>query len=241
MLKTPREFSFFHQENPQEKPQVAISACLNGEAVRYDGTDKKLETTSTILSNSLTLLAICPEVGAGMTTPRPPIQLVRSDDTIEAIGRDDKSLNPTPQLEQFRRDSMAKLSPTLCGYIFKSRSPSCGVDSTPVFDSAGNELGVGSGLQAAYVQQTMPWLPLRQEDQLATMEQCQQFIFECCLLQDLRLGCEQQGLTAVNRHYAPIIASLPNQQQAALEVSVRTGDQEKFWEVLLRAIPAHSP
>ncbi len=236
MLKTPDEFSFFIKENPPEKPQVAISACLNGEAVRYDGTSKRLATTSTLLSNALTLLPICPEVGAGMTTPRPPIQLVRTGDQIEAVGRDDKNLNPTPQLEQFRQQSIDRLAPSLCGYIFKARSPSCGINSTPIFNSEGEDIGVGSGLQAAYVQQTLPWLPIQEEQDLATEQQCQQFIFQCQVLRDLRLGCQQQGLAAVHKHYVTIINVLPNQQQAALEASMKAGTQERYWEILLRAL-----
>ncbi|ARN74140.1 DUF523 domain-containing protein [Oceanicoccus sagamiensis] len=241
MPKNVIDFLFFNHKKPAEKPQVAISACLNGEAVRYDGSSKELETTSSILAKALTLLPICPEVGAGMSTPRPPIQLLQSGDQISAIGRDDKSLDPTAALKQFRQQSIDPLSTSLCGYIFKSRSPSCGVNSTPLFHANNQQIGLGSGLQAAYVQQTMPWLPLREEQQLATEEQCEAFIFQCRLLQDLRLGCQQQGLTSVNKHYAALIRSLPNQQQAALEASVRTGDQEKYWGILLRAIPAHSP
>ncbi len=235
MLKIPDGFSFFN-EQPAEKPQVAISACLNGEAVRYDGTSKKLETTSSILSKALTLLPICPEVGAGMTTPRPPIQLVQGEHQIEAIGRDDKSLNPTAQLEQFRQSSIDKLSTTLCGYIFKSRSPSCGIGSTPIFSADGQQLDLGSGLQAAYVQQQLPWLPICEEQDLTTEQQCEDFIFHCLLLMDLRTGCEQQGLKAVHRHYLSIINRLPNQQQAALEASLQTQDKERYWEVLLRAL-----
>ena len=230
-------FSFFIIENPPTKPQVAISACLNGQAVRYDGTSKKLQTTSTFLSNALTLLPICPEVGAGMPTPRPPIQLVDNGDRIATIGRDDKTLNPTEALLHFRQKSIDSLGSSLCGYIFKSRSPSCGVNSTPVFNTAGESIGVSSGLQAAYVQQTMPWLPIREEQQLASEKQCEQFIFQCRLLQDLYLGCQQQGLAAVDRHYSGVINTLPNQSQAALEQSLRTGNKGKYWEELLRALP----
>ena len=112
MPKTCNDFNFFLPSSREEKPTVAISACLNGEAVRYDGSSKRLETTSTILSNSLTLIPICPEVGAGMSVPRPPIQLVNIDGRIEAIGRHDKTLNMTRALHQYRQQSLQALTLT---------------------------------------------------------------------------------------------------------------------------------
>jgi len=229
-------FSFFMIDNASVKPQVAISACLNGRAVRYDGSSKTLATTTTFLSKALDLLPICPEVGAGMSTPRPPIQLVDNNGQIAAIGRDDKTLNPTAALLRFRQQSIDPLGLSLCGYIFKSRSPSCGVNSTPIFASTGEAIGFGSGLQAAYVQQTLPWLPIREEQQLASEEQCEQFIFQCRLLQDLYLGCQQHGLAAVDRHYSEVINSLPKPSQTALKQSLQTGQKEKYWQELLRAL-----
>ena len=230
------EFSFFVIENSPVKPQVAISACLNGQAVRYDGTSKQLQTVTEFLSQALTLLPICPEVGAGMPTPRPPIQLVDHGDQIAAIGRVDQRLNPTAALLQFRQASIDPLGLSLCGYIFKNRSPSCGVNSTPIFNTGGKQIAIGSGLQAAYVQQTMPWLPIREEQQLASEKQCEQFIFQCHLLQDLYLGCQQQGLAAVDRHYCEVINTLPKPSQAALKQSLLTGQKEKYWQELIRAL-----
>ncbi len=67
------EFDFFLKQSTDYKPTVAISSCLIGRPVRYDGTGKLL-TTASYLTDKLTLIEVCPEVGAGMSVSRPPIQ-----------------------------------------------------------------------------------------------------------------------------------------------------------------------
>ncbi len=80
---------FIHLASASARAPVAISACLAGQAVRYDGTDKQFVGAET-LGEMLNLIPICPEVGAGLPVPRPPVQLVSSDTGQRALGRDDQ-------------------------------------------------------------------------------------------------------------------------------------------------------
>ena len=59
-----------------ERPRVGVSSCLLGHRVRYDGAEKQIPWISEDLASEVELVPICPEVGAGMSVPRPPIQLV---------------------------------------------------------------------------------------------------------------------------------------------------------------------
>ncbi|MEE8059415.1 MAG: DUF523 domain-containing protein [Pseudomonadales bacterium] len=229
-------FNFFNNATISAKPRIAISACLNGEAVRYDGTDKLLETTSTMLPKHLTLLPICPEVGAGLSVPRPPVQLVQTDHALEVIGRHDKTLNVTTALHTFRQQCHRHIHHRLCGYIFKSHSPSCGLNSTPIFNSQDEQIGIGSGLQADYFQQQMPWLYLQDESQLQTDRQCQQFIMQCLLSFDLQQGSQDSGLAAIHQHYQFLIDKLTNRSQALLQTCVRNQAQTRYWTLLLKAL-----
>ncbi|MGI1679365.1 MAG: DUF523 domain-containing protein [Cellvibrionaceae bacterium] len=144
------------------KPLVGISGCLTGQKVRYDGEAKLLPFYDS-LSDYLTWLSFCPEVDAGLGIPRPPVQLVEVKSATQALGVNDKSLNVTRALvsssQQFwQQNSLSnqtnklhqakKTKDLMCGYIFKSRSPSCGLGSTPLFDMEGNQKGSTSGFFA---------------------------------------------------------------------------------------------
>jgi len=66
----------------KSKPRILISACLLGEAVRYDGGDclRHWDKESLRLIQSWQqqgwLLPICPEVAGGLAVPRPAAEIV---------------------------------------------------------------------------------------------------------------------------------------------------------------------
>lgn len=203
------------------KPCVAISACLHGAAVRYDGTDKLLPGLATFLQQDLELLPICPEVGAGMTTPRPPIQLVASTHKttggIKVLGRDDPTLDVTTAITNYAQHSVQEYADKICAYIFKSRSPSCGVNSTPLFSEQGEVIKQRSGIQAAAFQQHLPALVFREEQQLQTRDQCVQFIQMCRFSRYLIATGQTMTLAQLHQHYQPLIIQLPPDTQDTLE------------------------
>ena len=116
---------------PEPPVPVGISACLTGEAVRYDGSDAADALPHRELAGIFDFQAICPEVGIGMGVPRPPIRLVGDGDGVRAIGVDDPNLDVTDALDAFGRAQAVRLD-GVCGYIFMTRSPSCGLGSVKV-------------------------------------------------------------------------------------------------------------
>lgn len=209
------------------KPVVAISACLNGEPVRYDGAAKSLQSTLDILSKHLELQPICPEVGAGLGVPRAPVQLVRSDSgTLRALGRDDSQLDVTDALTAFAERSLRQSGDGLAGYIFKSRSPSCGLNSTAVFNSQGEQVDWGSGYQAHRFSSARPWIQCVEETQLASPAQCEHFILRCLVFNDVRSAARRESITRLLEHYADLVTLMPRQQRRLLT----TPDPELFWQ-----------
>lgn len=200
-----------------DKPCVAISACLNGAAVRYDGSDKLLPGVNRFLHDALDLLSICPEVGAGMATPRPPVQLVASSKGLKALGRDDPDLDVTAPMLDYAQFSVREYGDKICAYIFKSRSPSCGVGSTPLFSQQGEIIERRSGIQAAAFQHHFPGLVYREETQLQTEEQCMQFIQMCRFSRDLIAASKAMTLQQLHSHYKPLLIQLSIATQQALE------------------------
>jgi len=119
-----------------EKACIGISQCLTNRIVRYDGKTQFNSKLIDELSSHFTLLAICPEVESGLSVPRPPIELVKIADSIRVLGRDNKSIEVTDSLTDYSNKKVLSIS-HLSGYIFKARSPSCGVATTPIFNQEG--------------------------------------------------------------------------------------------------------
>ena len=114
------------------KPRIGISRCLLGDAVRYDGQSKTNRIILDELDQLFEFIPVCPEVEAGLSTPRPPVQLSDSIENPRLRGRDDPSIDVTQQVQTYCELKPQQLN-DLDGFIFKSRSPSCGLHSTPVF------------------------------------------------------------------------------------------------------------
>ena len=67
------------------KPKLAVSACLVGQKVRYNGDAAEFRTLSRKWSEHLELIPLCPEVGIGMGVPRPTIRLVKEEGKIKLV------------------------------------------------------------------------------------------------------------------------------------------------------------
>lgn len=169
-------------------PLVGISSCLTGQRVRYDGLDKFNALVAERIAPYCRLLPFCPEAVAGMGIPRPPINLIQTADGIRALGRDAPHRDVTDRLLTVA-DIFANSYPALCGYILQSRSPSCGLNTTPVLDPTQQQVldSQGSGLFAQRIRARFPDLPLLNDTDLndASIER---------FLHDIRLRAMAPGL-----------------------------------------------
>ena len=157
------------------KPVIAISSCLLGENVRYDGIDKANALVIETLSEEFELLPICPEVAIGMGVPRLPIQLLKLDDDLRLCGVEDASRDVTAAMHQYAGDNIIH-NTNICGYVLKARSPSCGLVDVPVFDAQGDIIDIGAGLYAGRWISERADLPLIDEEMFAQQALRDQFI-----------------------------------------------------------------
>ena len=98
--------------------RIAVSACLLGEACRYDGNAKACERVIALAAGH-EVLPICPEVAGGLLIPRVPVELKDG----RAINRNGEDVT-----EFFRRGvekEMVKMQ-DIDLVILQPRSPSCG-------------------------------------------------------------------------------------------------------------------
>ena len=146
---------------------IAISECLLGREVRYDGSSAKSSFPHSLFDGLFEYRGICPEVGIGMGTPREPIRLVAEDEAEpRVVGVVDATEDYTQALYDYGRAAASQLD-DVAGYVFMKNSPSCGVFRVKVYPPGG---GVparrGRGAHARAVMEALPDLPVEENGRL---------------------------------------------------------------------------
>ncbi|MCF6299545.1 MAG: DUF523 domain-containing protein [Proteobacteria bacterium] len=140
--------------------KIAVSSCLLGENVRYDGNNKFSRIISDKTPKHIKLVRICPEVAIGLGVPRSPIKLIRPKGLIKLVQYDNHSIDHSHAMEKFVR-SLFNQFKQISGYILMEKSPSCGLASTRVYDQHNKLLMNNSaGLFTLYLRKTLPLLPM---------------------------------------------------------------------------------
>jgi len=140
------------------RPPVGISACLLGQRVRYDGGHKRVDALAIELAAEIEWVSVCPEVGAGMGVPRPPVVLLGAADDPRMVERGG-GRDWTDAMLGFAATELDRLAELrICGFVFKSKSPSCGLRDVPIG---------GDGLFARTVRRRFPDIPTADELELA--------------------------------------------------------------------------
>lgn len=142
---------------------IGVSSCLLGEPVRYDGGHKRDAYINGTLSRYFEFVPMCPEAAIGLGVPRPTIRLVQRGDEIRAEGSD-SGYDVTDRLKDYA-DRQRPVHETLCGYLLKNRSPSCGMERVKVYDRGMPEKR-GAGIYAAQMMANLPNLPVEEEGRL---------------------------------------------------------------------------
>jgi len=151
---------------PERKFPVGISSCLLGEAVRYDGGHKRDRFLADVLADYVEWVPVCPEVGAGLGVPREPCRLARAGDDVRMIGNE-TACDVTDAIRVYAAREMDRLEPLrLRGYVLKKNSPSCGMESVPVYGENETPSLDGVGLYARALMDRFPLLPVEDEGRL---------------------------------------------------------------------------
>jgi uncharacterized protein YbbK (DUF523 family) len=165
------------------KPRVAISACLAGEKVRYDGRDKRHDLLLETLGPVVEWVPVCPEVELGMGVPREPIRLVGSPDAPRLLG-ERSGADHTDAMRRYAGRRIEELvAPGLHGWITKERSPSCGLHGARVWSAREGAPGpAGPGFFLRLLRERLPGLPIADEEQLEDAGARRDFLARCLAL-----------------------------------------------------------
>ncbi len=126
------------------RKKAIVSACLLGERVRYDGKTKKDDVLLKALA-AYDIIPFCPEDPI-MGTPRARISVVKIDGEQKVIV-DTTKVEVTTALK-LQTEMLIDAHGDADIVILKSKSPSCGLGTTPILDREGNEIEKGNGVAA---------------------------------------------------------------------------------------------
>lgn len=146
--------------------KIAVSGCLSGNSCRYDGRSKKDRFVADRLPDFFDVVQFCPEADV-FGTPRESLRLVQKSGKQRVVGnKSGKDL--TEELQRGVQGVVDLIgSDDFVGVIFKSKSPSCGVERVKVYSENGELLPVSSsGLLAESVLENYPLLPVEEEGRL---------------------------------------------------------------------------
>jgi uncharacterized protein YbgA (DUF1722 family)/uncharacterized protein YbbK (DUF523 family) len=149
-----------------DKLKIGISACLLGEEVRYDGTHQLNRFISDTLGKYVEFIPVCPEVESGFPVPREPFRLV-GDPEAPRLVMVKSGTDQTDKFLKWAKRRVRELEPEdLCGFIFKRKSPSCGMQGVKVFTEEGMPSKRGVGLFARVFIDFFPLIPVEDEGRM---------------------------------------------------------------------------
>jgi uncharacterized protein YbgA (DUF1722 family)/uncharacterized protein YbbK (DUF523 family) len=185
-----------------EKIKLGISTCLLGENVRYDGGHKLDRFLTDTLGQYVEYVPVCPEVECGLTIPREATHLEGDPDSPRLVTIRTKK-DMTNRMIQWARKRVAELERrNLCGFIFKSDSPSSGMERVKVYNEKGMPVKKGVGIFARIFMEHFPLLPVEDEGRLHDPELRESFIERIFTLKRWReiLGRKESRGNVVDFH-----------------------------------------
>jgi uncharacterized protein YbgA (DUF1722 family)/uncharacterized protein YbbK (DUF523 family) len=150
----------------KEKIKLGISTCLLGENVRYDGGHKLHHYLTETLGTYVEWVPVCPEVEYGLPVPREAMRLMGKPDAPRIVTVHSR-IDHTAGMKKWAKKKLKELEKhDLCGFVFKSKSPSSGYKGVKVYSSSGMPSQKGTGIFAGAFIKRFPLIPVEDEGRL---------------------------------------------------------------------------
>lgn len=146
--------------------RLGISTCLLGERVRYDGGHKRDPFLTDTFGKYVEWVPVCPEFEAGFGVPRESFRLVGDTNAPRLVTTKTKQ-DFTDRMISWASKRVRELErENLSGFVFKSKSPSSGMERVKVYDENGVPRNRGVGLFARAFMDHFPRVPVEEEGRL---------------------------------------------------------------------------
>ena len=110
------------------RPRIGVSSCLLGAQVRFNGGHSRCRFLTGELGPQVDWVPHCPEMAIGLGTPRDTLRL-----TVAA-----RLVNRTGTADRTAAVAALPLPRGLDGYVFKAKSPTCGLHGIARYRDAGH-------------------------------------------------------------------------------------------------------
>jgi uncharacterized protein YbgA (DUF1722 family)/uncharacterized protein YbbK (DUF523 family) len=148
------------------KIRLGISSCLLGRPVRFDGGHKHDRFLTDTLGAWVDYVPVCPEIEAGFGVPRESMRLEGDPAAPRLVTRQTRRDVTGAMLGWAARRVEKLAKEDLDGFIFKSDSPSSGMERVRVYGDKGMPVKTGVGLFARAFMERFPLLPVEEEGRL---------------------------------------------------------------------------
>ncbi len=150
----------------EQRIKLGISSCLLGEKVRYDGGHKLDHYLRETLGRYIDWVPVCPEVEYGLPVPREAMHLVGTAEAPRLMTTR-TGVDHTDGMKRWAEQRLNELEEVdLCGFIFKSRSPSSGMRGVKVYGPSGITSRNGVGIFARALMERFSLLPVDDDHRL---------------------------------------------------------------------------
>ncbi|MFI6316240.1 YbgA family protein [Nonomuraea sp. NPDC050556] len=216
------------------RPRVAVSSCLLGEPVRFNGGHSRDRFLAGLLDPYVDWVPICPEMEIGLGAPRETVRLEVGPRLMTRTTRVDL----TDRMTTLARERAGGL--VADGYVFKARSPSCGIHGIPLYGPEGQPVDRRNrGMFSGAVMDAHPLLPVEDEGRLndaLLRESFVERVFAHARLRELLDGGSRPGdLVAFHtRHKMQLLAHDPELYRQAGRIVA--GGPGVYAEVFQRAL-----
>jgi uncharacterized protein YbgA (DUF1722 family)/uncharacterized protein YbbK (DUF523 family) len=203
----------------KEKIRIGISSCLLGEKVRYDGGHKLDRFIAETLGEYFEWVPVCPEVEYGLPVPREEMRLVGDPESPRLITRR-TGVDHTEGMLAWAGKRLKELEGEgLCGFIFKSRSPSSGLGGVKVYTPSGTPSKRGAGIFGGAFLKRFPLIPAEDDARLHNPALRENFIERVFVFRRwrefLKKGASRGDLVAFHtRHKLLVLAHSPRHYAA---------------------------
>jgi uncharacterized protein YbgA (DUF1722 family)/uncharacterized protein YbbK (DUF523 family) len=226
-----------------EKIKLGISSCLLGEKVRYDGGHKLDKFLTDTLGKYVEYVQVCPEVECGMGVPRKSMRLEGHPDSPRLIVTSIREDMTDRMLNWARKKVLLLEEEDLCGFIFKSDSPSSGMERVKIYNENSMPLKTGTGIFAKIFMEQFPLLPVEDEGRLHDPGLRENFIERIFALKRWRETLDNKNFKKSlidfhTRHKLLILSHSPKHYQqmgklVAAQKSITHKDMQKQYQDLL--------
>jgi uncharacterized protein YbgA (DUF1722 family)/uncharacterized protein YbbK (DUF523 family) len=221
-----------------EKIKIGISSCLLGNNVRYDGGHKWDRYATDTLGVYFEWVPVCPEVEFGLPIPREAMHLV-GEPASPRLVTIRTGIDHTDGMLKWADVKLKDLeNEELCGFIFKSKSPSSGISGIKVYTPSGMPSHKGTGIFGGAFMRHFPLIPVIDDGRLHDPQLRENFIERVFVYRRwkdfLKISTSIKDLVAFHTEHKLLILSHSPKHLSALGKLVADAKQQDRKELFTR-------